>query len=131
MSEKKHPPGEAGKPESETNRATSAGNSQAMPSLGIDWDYYMRLLEESDAPDEQKRELIATLWNIVVAFVDLGFGVHPIQQASDAACGQNEIFAQISAQDLSGMVDFTPSSKPAFGQSADPTKEPRKAGSKS
>lgn len=123
MSEKAHP-------SSETNRPESARKSQALPALGIDWDYYMRLLEDSDAPDEQKRELIETLWNFVVAFVDLGFGVHPVQQASDAACGQNEIFAQISAQDLSGVVDSTPSSKPAFGQSADPIKEPRKAGSK-
>jgi hypothetical protein len=123
MSEKKHP-------SEETNRATSAVNSQVMPALGIDWDFYMRLLEDSDAPDEQKRELIETVWSIIVAFVDLGFGVHPIQQACDAACGQNEIFAQISAQDLSGMVDSTHSRKSEFGQSADPTKEPQKAGSK-
>lgn len=56
------------------------------PSLTIDWEAYSVMLEDSDATETQKRELIATLWSIVVAFVDLGFGVHPVQQA----CGQND-----------------------------------------
>ena len=57
---------------------------EAPPSLTIDWQAYAAMLEESDWSDAQKRELIETLWSIVVAFVDLGFGVHPAQQA----CGQ-------------------------------------------
>jgi len=56
------------------------------PGLTIDWEAYSVMLEESDATDAQKRELIATLWSLVVAFVDLGFGVHPVQQV----CGQND-----------------------------------------
>lgn len=130
MSGESNPPGETGKSESEANRATGAANSRALPSLGIDWDYYMRLLEESDAPDEQKRELIETLWHIVVAFVDLGFGVHPCQQAGDAGCGQNDILGQISNLECSEVVSSDHSSKSAFTQSAGLKQEPSKAGSK-
>lgn len=119
MSHKTHLPAESNKP-------MSTSTSTAMPGLGIDWDFYMEMLETSDATDEEKRELVQTLWNIIVAFVDLGFGVHPIQQA----CEQNEIFAQISTLDFPEVIDSEHSSKSAFGQSADPTKEPRKAGSK-
>jgi hypothetical protein len=52
-------------------------------ALSIDWDLYGSYLEGSDLSDEQKRELIETLWNIVVAFVDLGFGIHPVQQVCE------------------------------------------------
>jgi hypothetical protein len=51
------------------------------PTLSIDWDLYSEYLEDSDLTDDQKREFIQTLWNIVVSFVDLGFGIHPMQQA--------------------------------------------------
>ncbi|MGX1499817.1 hypothetical protein ACSSV1_004877 [Labrenzia sp. MBR-25] len=85
----------------EDGRTVSASPA---PRLAIDWDFYMNLLEESDAPDEQKRELIQTLLNIVVAFVDLGFGIHPLQQAQDKrACGQNVLDL---VRDPSAMVDF-------------------------
>lgn len=35
--------------------------------------------------EEQSRELLETLWNIMVMFVDLGFRVDPVS----LACGQN------------------------------------------
>lgn len=54
------------------------------PSLAIDWDLYAAMLEESDATDAQKRELIETLWAIVVTFVDLGFNLQPAPQS----CGE-------------------------------------------
>ena len=38
------------------------------------------MLEESDLTPAQQKELIETLWSIVVAFVDLGFDLHPVQQ---------------------------------------------------
>ncbi|UES36690.1 hypothetical protein [Roseibium aggregatum] len=117
MTEKKRPPGGHNKP-------GASVTPTAMPSLGIDWDYYMEMLEESDAPDAQKRELIETLWGIVVAFVDIGFGVHPIQQA----CEQNKVFEQISALDLPEMLDLKHSSKPEFDASSNSTKEPIEAG---
>lgn len=56
------------------------------PTLSIDWDAYLPYLENEDIPEEQKRELIKTLWAIMVGFVDLGFGLHPVQQV----CGEQE-----------------------------------------
>jgi len=56
----------------------------APPTLTIDWDAYLPFFEDDDISEEDKHELIEALWSIVVSFVDLGFGVHPIQQV----CGQ-------------------------------------------
>ncbi len=58
----------------------------APPTLTIDWEAYLPLFEDEDISETEKRELIEALWSIVVSFVDLGFGVHPVQQA----CGQDD-----------------------------------------
>ena len=52
--------------------------------MSIDWEAYAAMLEESDMPLEQQKELIETLWGIVVTFVDLGFDLNPVQQI----CGE-------------------------------------------
>lgn len=65
------------------------------PALTIDYALYEQYLEDSDLTDEQKREFIETLWNIIVAFVDLGFNVHPLQQALSNGCGQNQILTDL------------------------------------
>jgi len=44
------------------------------------------MLDNSDMPLEQQKELIETLWSIVVTFVDLGFDLNPIQQI----CGETQ-----------------------------------------
>ncbi len=73
------------------------------PSLSIDWEVYASYLDESDMSDDQKREFIETLWNIVVAFVDLGFGIHPVQQA----CEQNgKSDLNLTADLLSSLKDI-------------------------
>lgn len=61
--------------------------------LTINWRKYEKLLEESDLPDEEKQEFLRTLWNIIVAFVDLGFGVHPSQQACERNLDLTEYMA--------------------------------------
>lgn len=63
------------------------------PSLTIDWDLYLSHLEDSDMSDDQKRDFIQTLWNIVVSFVDLGFDIHPLQQAREKCSGQDDDLA--------------------------------------
>ena len=50
------------------------------PSLTIDWEVYAAMLEDSDMPLDQQKELIETLWSIVVMFVDLGFELSPVRQ---------------------------------------------------
>ena len=54
----------------------------------VDYDLYAHFLEDSELSEEQKREFLQALWNIVVEFVSLGFGVHPTQQ-NGTACGKN------------------------------------------
>lgn len=56
------------------------------PSLSIDWELYAAMLEDSDIPLDQQRELIETLWSIVVMFVDLGFDLNPVSQI----CGESD-----------------------------------------
>ena len=56
-------------------------------SIEVDYQKYERFLEAADLSEEHKREFIAALWSIIVAFVDLGFGVHPAQQA-EKTCGK-------------------------------------------
>ena len=50
--------------------------AKAPPTLTIDWDRYGAYLEDSDLSDDQKREFLQTLWDIVVGFVDLGFNLN-------------------------------------------------------
>jgi hypothetical protein len=54
------------------------------PGITFDWRDWLPYLEDTDATDEEKRELIETLWGIVLAFVDLGFDINPTQET----CGQ-------------------------------------------
>jgi hypothetical protein len=53
-------------------------------TLTIDYEYYQTFLDDMDVPVEQKRELIQTIFSIVVQFVDLGFGISPECQAIQA-----------------------------------------------
>lgn len=58
--------------------------SSAAPTLRFDWQDWLPYLEDSDIPDEQKRQWIETLWSIVIAFVDLGFDI----KADAESCGE-------------------------------------------
>ena len=56
------------------------------PNLAIQFDAkeFAHFLAESDWSEDQKLEYIQTIWTIVLQFIDMGFGIHPLQQA----CGQ-------------------------------------------
>lgn len=47
----------------------------------IDVEKYQHMLDDSGMSDAQKRETLEALWSLIVVFVDLGFGVHPVQKA--------------------------------------------------
>lgn len=53
-------------------------------ALRFDWQDWLPYLEDSDASDEQKRELIEALWTVVLGFVDLGYEV----KSSAEICGE-------------------------------------------
>jgi hypothetical protein len=53
-------------------------------SLQLDVEFYKELLEDADIDDAQKEHVSGALWKIIIAFVELGFDVHPTQQV----CGK-------------------------------------------
>lgn len=61
--------------------------SESHPVMTVDYERYAHFLEDADLTEEQKQEFLQTLWNIIVEFVSLGWGVHPLQQAQ-SPCGQ-------------------------------------------
>ena len=66
---------------------THAEGMADRPVVTVDYDKYAHFLEDAALSEDQKREFLQTLWNIIVGFIDLGFGVHPAQQAQNP-CGQ-------------------------------------------
>lgn len=73
--------------------------------LTIDYELYGKALDNCDLSDEQKRAFIETLWSVIVSFVDLGFGVHPLQQAVQG-CEQIEITKEVSLPAPCDMVEL-------------------------
>lgn len=59
--------------------------ASARPIVTVDVNKYQAFLDESDLNDAEKEEFLEAVWSIVVTFVELGFGVHPLQEV----CGQN------------------------------------------
>ncbi|MBI1393885.1 MAG: hypothetical protein GC152_14200 [Alphaproteobacteria bacterium] len=53
-------------------------------NLQLDVAYYQDLFDDPELSDAEKEQIITALWSIIVAFVELGFGVHAAQQA----CGK-------------------------------------------
>lgn len=69
--------------------ASSQPEPMAYPPLNFDFEAYTHHLDELDLTEDQKRDLLEALFQIVRSFVDLGFNMHPVQQA----CGQNTLIA--------------------------------------
>lgn len=55
-------------------------DAAAKTSLEIDTAKYQAYFDNPSLSDAQKEEIMQALWSIIVAFVDLGFGVHPAQE---------------------------------------------------
>ena len=64
---------------------TATFGTAAKPSVTIDIEKYQHFLDNSGMSPEERRAFLEALWTIITAFVDLGFGVHPLQEV----CGQN------------------------------------------
>lgn len=77
---------------------------QTPPRLTIDWQAYLPLLEDSDIPEADKRELIETLWSIVVLFVDLGFETDTTPQS----CGKRSVTPTGAPLDLVSLDKLQP-----------------------
>lgn len=95
------------------------------PVIAVDYDRYAHFLEHSDGTEEQKLEFLQAVWSIIVNIVDLGFGVHPLQQA----CGQVESIgrnAPSSGPDALYLKDHSITEK--FEQSTDAERQPEAEG---
>jgi len=60
-------------------------DASAKPIVTVDVDKYQSLLDDATLTQAQKEEFLQALWSIIVSFVELGFGVHPLQEV----CGQD------------------------------------------
>lgn len=93
-----HAPGsplsEIGSPQDPAEGAGTIPSTNASPlKVGLDYERYAALLADHQISEEDKRALLDSLWSIISSFVQLGFHVHPVQQAADARdarrnCGQ-------------------------------------------
>lgn len=102
------------------------------PTLTIDFDFYLKFLKDSDAPLAKKLELLRCLWSISVSSVDLGFGIHPLQQALPDECAQLPDMNEILASDLGDVVSSKHQlSKNQFIKAASSTHQERSRGNES
>ncbi|MEM1149738.1 MAG: hypothetical protein AAGI03_04165, partial [Pseudomonadota bacterium] len=67
-----HKPSPPMRPPSEV---ASAEKGAERPTLHLDTEEWLPYLDDPDATEEEKRELIETLWGIVLSFVDLGWQI--------------------------------------------------------
>ena len=69
-----------------TSTIFEAFSASARPTLTVDVARYQAYLDGSDLTPEQKEEVLQAVWSIVMTFVELGYGVHPLQEA----CGKDD-----------------------------------------
>jgi len=102
----------------------SDSGGTTLPRLEIDLDYYAAMLESSDASNTQKLEFLEALLSIMVNFVDLGFGVHPLQQAragenrDEDGDGDGDEEAKALDEAIASMLRSSQSPKELFQQSS-------------
>jgi hypothetical protein len=96
-----------GKNGADTGEHSLAGrfDASARPVLTVDVNKYQALLDDPSLSEAQKEEFLRALWSIVVTFVELGFGVHPLQevceQDSEALfLSSKEAFDQVKSNEL-------------------------------
>ena len=103
------------------NTATilEAFSASAHPTLSIDVAKYQEYLDGSDLTPEQKEEFLQAVWSIVVTFVELGYGVHPLQEA----CGKDhECDGESPAQAADAVLSEDQSSAKPLEKPAPPGK---------
>ena len=67
------------------------GTPEGKPVVEVDIAYYARLLDDPELGEADRSAMLEALWDMMVVFVELGFGVHPVQEV----CGQ---FAQAASE---------------------------------
>lgn len=65
----------------DTFRSAHDSEAPARNVVQVDYEKYLHFLDDEDLDESQKITLLESLWSILLSFVDLGFGIHPVQQA--------------------------------------------------
>lgn len=60
-------------------------DASARASISVDIQKYAVYLEGSGMSETDQTAFLESLWSIIVNFVDLGYGVHPLQQVVENA----------------------------------------------
>ena len=68
-------------------------DASSKPSITVDVERYQAYLDGSNMTQAEKEEFLQALWTIIVGFVEMGFGVHPLQEVcgKDAECGSEHV----------------------------------------
>lgn len=56
-------------------------SAKEQPTVLVDVDYYQTIIDDPEVSETEKRALIALVGTIIGQFIDIGWGVHPVQQA--------------------------------------------------
>jgi len=75
-------------------------DASARPVVRVDVEKYQAFLDGADLTDAQKEELLQALWAIMVSFVEMGFGVSPVQEV----CGKAPKISSQGAKDAFNAV---------------------------
>lgn len=68
-------------------------------TLKVDIEKYQAWLDDPALSEQQREQMLEALWQIILCFVDLGFGVSPLENA----CGQvaeSDSFCGAGSQDM-------------------------------
>lgn len=86
-------------------------SAQSKPRVSppkCDVDKYLEYLKDFDLSDEERVELLNSIWQIMATFVDLGFGVDSIQLLSFSskppAPDSNEMGEEIKQDSSKGVI---------------------------
>ena len=98
------------------NASFDNGTTHAKPTVTVDVEKYQAFLDGADMTEEEKEEFLQALWSIIVSFVELGFGVHPVQAAGEQATefesnGMKYTFNIVSSDESNPkkqIIDFSP-----------------------
>ena len=78
------------------------------PVLELNFNELLEEARDMDLTEDQARELIQTYWNIAMHFVQMGFGLHPVQLVTEEHKAQENagINQDFLASDTQNMVQL-------------------------
>ena len=89
----------------ETRALSEQFSVASRPIITVDVQKYQGYLDGSGLSQAHKEEVLQAMWSIIVACVELGFGVHPAQEV----CGKATL---LGSETSNGAVDGVSSTQP-------------------